>query len=143
MSSGSGTSPIQQIGEGYGSLLRSLAQTLLFILIILALSLAISLPLWYFALNFKEAFTAVMLLLLGGYLLLTLGKRILYRIRTAEKPASKRLKALSLKIGRVIGTIAFVYLFLVLISGPTPLLAVPYTIIGLLALGYIFFVGRR
>ena len=143
MSSGSGASPIQQIGEGYGSLLRSLAQTLLFLLIILALSLAITLPLWYFALNFKAAFTAVMLLLLGGYLLLALGKRILYQIRTAEKPPSERLKVLGLKTGRILGTIAFIYLFLILISSPTPLLAVPYTIIGLLSLGYIFFVGRR
>jgi hypothetical protein len=137
------SSPLQQIRYGYGALLRSIMRTLLLLLIILGLSVAITLPLWYFALNFRNAFTAVMLVLLGAYLLLSAGKRLLLRLRSAERPLRERLKGAAGKAGRSLGLVAFVYLFLALLSGPMPLLTVPFTIIGLLGLGYIFFVGRR
>ena len=143
MSEDAGLSPLRQIRDGYGYLFRSVVHTLLFLFIILCLSLAITLPLWYFALNFRDAFTAVMLLLLGGYLLIALGSRIRSHLRSSETPARIRLRTLGSKTARVLGVAAFIYLFLVLLSGPLPLLALPYTIIGLLALGYIFFVRRR
>jgi hypothetical protein len=143
MDQGAGASPLQQIRDGYGSLLRSLAQLLLFLLIILGLSSAITLPLWYFALNFKDAFTAAILLLLGGYLLFALGKRIYLSLRASDQPPKLRVRAMGLKAVRAVSAAGFVYLLLVLLSGPAPLVSIPYLIIGLLVLGYIFFVVRR
>ncbi len=143
MSQDAGASPLRQIWDGYEGILRSAAHTLLFLLIILGLSLAITLPLWYLALNFRDAFTAVMLLLLGGYLLIALTNRIRGQLGSSDTPGPKRLRNLGEKIARVLGVAAFIYLFLVLLSGPLPLLTIPYTIIGLLVLGYILFVRRR
>lgn len=143
MSEDAGATPLRQIRDGYGSLLLSFAHTLLFLLIILGLSLAITLPLWYFALNFRDAFTAIMLLLIGSYLLIALGHRIRTQMRNSDTQGQSRLRVLGGKMARVLGVVAFIYLFLVLLSGPLPLLTLPYTIIGLLALGYIFFVRRR
>ena len=131
-----------QIATGYSRSIRRLAWSLLLLAGTIAVSAAIVFPLWYFSTHDRSAYTVVVLALTAAALLF-----FLFRRTQAFWELSSQERAL--KVRRTVGKTALVlaYLFgLYVILGfyVVGLLAValPLTIVYLLALGYTLYARK-
>jgi hypothetical protein len=133
---------VVQIAAGYSRSIRRLAWTVLILAATVAVSAGIVFPLWYFSTHDGTAYTIVTLCLFAAALLFLVFRKTQAFWELSTRERARRLRRTFGKLLLVIAYILGLYVTLGFYFVGSLAVAIPLTLVYLLALGYTLYVRK-
>ncbi len=141
-----GNNRFATIIRGYKNVLLHILGVLVITALILGCTFCIIYPLWYSALNFKQAFTMITggILALGGILFITKNiRRKILREKERSRPLILLVTRRMIRIGELLAGIVYFYFFTLLLYKHLYLAAAGTLVIFLFAAGFLLFTTKN
>ncbi|MFP4178968.1 MAG: hypothetical protein ACLFNZ_06960 [Spirochaetaceae bacterium] len=133
---------LTRIYRGYADAIRGFMRLLLFLLFVSAVTLAISLPLWYWALHSTASFTVSMLMLFAlgtGYFLYSKAFEYVSKRRKEGCSYLSIIKGHLKKAAKIILLLLFLYFIASLVASSRFIIAFLLAAAAVVTLGFLFF----
>lgn len=133
---------LTQIYRGYTDTLRGFLRLLLFFLFIGAVTLAVSFPLWYWALHSTASFTVSMLMLFTIGIVYFLYSKVFEFVSKKRKEGYSYLSIVKIplkKTAKIVLLLLFVYFIATLVASSRFIIALLLTAAAVVTLGFLFF----
>lgn len=133
---------LTQIYRGYADALRGFVRLLLFLLFVGAVTLAVSLPLWYWALHSTPSFTVSMLILFSfgiGYFLYSKASASVSKRRKEGHSYLSIVKIPLKNTAKIVLLLLFIYFIITLVASSHFFIALLIAAAAVVTLGFLFF----
>ncbi len=132
--------------KNYQRLLKNLLYFLIYTLLITGSSLVITLPLWYAATKHSKAYTIIVILLLAASTGLLLIRQLKHWIINKQKSGMNLHQIILIPVKKIsVFTFFIIWLYgiIFMYSRKLVFVAVPFTVVYILVLGYYVFIYRK
>ncbi len=136
---------LSRVIKGYGKLASGVLKAVIILASAAGINIILIYPLWYSAIHFKKAYTAVTGTIIIALILFITGKAILKRAETEKSKGKSTLKFFMepvLKAGKLLIVLAFLYLFAILFYNGYRAAALLGIILFLFFTGLMFFPNK-